>query len=223
MVAMSASVGVLLVLLAPLAVSLGLAGTLRGGAGVLVAVLRTRLCQLTRRRLVGLVSGGSGWSRRRRRSCGCIRAGGCRRRSRSRPPGPSDGRGPGPGLGRMPLARAGDVVELLGLLALVPMLVIATGLVLLRTEPGGVMPTRRELAEAHAFERRRLVNAFQGSDSGRARVERTRPGRVVAASIGLGSAAHRGRRGEWRPRGSSRGRRALRLGRASAGGPCHHD
>lgn len=48
------------------------------------------------------------------------------------------------------------------------------------------MTTRRELAEAHAFERRRLVNAFQGSDSGGFQSERTRPGRVVAASIGLG-------------------------------------
>lgn len=129
MVAMSATVGVLLVLLAPLAVSLGVAGTFVAALACLVVVLRTRLCSSRADVLVGLVSGAlglvstassvlwlhPGW---RLPAAVALAASGAVWSAAILLPG----------LGRMRLGRAGDVVELLGLLALGPMLVIATGL-----------------------------------------------------------------------------------------------
>lgn len=57
LVAVSATVGVLLVLIAPLAVSLGLAGTLLGVFACLVVMLRTRQYRTGAEVLVGLTSG----------------------------------------------------------------------------------------------------------------------------------------------------------------------
>jgi Flp pilus assembly protein TadB len=57
LVAVSATVGLLLVLIAPLAVSLGLAGTLLALMACVVVMLRTRQYRTGSEVLVGLVSG----------------------------------------------------------------------------------------------------------------------------------------------------------------------
>jgi type VII secretion integral membrane protein EccD len=135
MVAMSATVGILLALVAPSAVSLGLAGTLVPILGCLVVTLRTRHCHSAVGVLVGLGSGLLGlvstaasvlwlhpdW---RLTAALVLAASGVALLATTVLPGR-----PGlSGLGSSSLGRLGDGVESLALLAMTPALVLATGL-----------------------------------------------------------------------------------------------
>ncbi len=129
LVAISATVGLLLVLIAPFAVSLGFAGTLLALVACLVVMLRTRQYRTGSEVLVGLVSGIVGlasiavsslllhpdW----RPATAVVLAvtGGVLLAVTLLPATPSVRRG-----------RLGDLVESVGLLALLPLLVLATGL-----------------------------------------------------------------------------------------------
>ena len=187
MVAMSATVGILLVLVAPAAVSLGVAGTVVPLLGCLVVTLRTRQCHSAADVLVGLVSAvlglmstatsvlwlhpdwrlpaalglAAGRPRPAPRDAAARaladHAGTPRRRRRvDGPPGHLAGGG------------ARDRPPLLG------------------PGPGGLMATRRDLAQAHAFDRRRLVTAFRSGAPGGREVEPAHTGRALAGGVGLG-------------------------------------
>lgn len=128
LVAISGTVGLLLVMIAPLAVRLGLAGTLLAVVACGVVMLRTRQYRTGLEVLVGLVSGVLGlavtavavllwWPDWRPTAAVVLAAGGAVLLVATLLPGaPSVRRG-----------RLGDVVETLGLLALLPLLVVATG------------------------------------------------------------------------------------------------
>jgi type VII secretion integral membrane protein EccD len=129
LVAVSATVGVLLVLVAPLAVSLGLAGTLVSVLACLVVMLRTRQYRTGTEVLVGLGSGVLGlvatalsvlwlhpdW---RPTAAVALAATGAVLLALTLLPQP----------GSVRRGRLGDLVETVALLALVPTLVVATGL-----------------------------------------------------------------------------------------------
>ncbi|MGZ6751990.1 MAG: type VII secretion integral membrane protein EccD [Nocardioides sp.] len=129
LVAVSATVGVLLVLVAPLAVSLGLAGTLLALVACLVVMLRTRQYRTGSEVLVGLVSGIVGlvsvaasllWMHPDWRPTAAVAlaaAGGILLAVTLLPATPSVRRG-----------RFGDVAESVSLLALLPLLVVAVGI-----------------------------------------------------------------------------------------------
>ncbi|MGZ4464668.1 MAG: type VII secretion integral membrane protein EccD [Nocardioides sp.] len=129
LVAVSATVGVLLVLVAPLAVSLGLAGTLLALVACLVVMLRTRQYRTGSEVLVGLVSGIVGlvsvavsllWMHPEWRPTAAVAlaaAGGILLAVTLLPATPSVRRG-----------RFGDVAESVSLLALLPLLVVAVGI-----------------------------------------------------------------------------------------------
>ena len=128
LVAVSATVGLLLVLVAPLAVSLGLAGTLLGVAACLVVMLRTRQYRTGSEVLVGLVSGVLGlatiavsllWLRPEWRPTAAVvlaATGAVLMAATLVPTTPSVRRG-----------RFGDVAETAALIAMLPLLVIAVG------------------------------------------------------------------------------------------------
>lgn len=128
LVAVSATVGVLLVLVAPLAVSLGLAGTIAAILACLVVMLRTRQYRTGTEVLVGLGSGVVGllsvavsvlWlhpSWRPTAALALAATGAVLLALTLLPPSTSVRRG-----------RLGDVAESVSLLALLPTLVIATG------------------------------------------------------------------------------------------------
>ncbi|MFN8195434.1 MAG: type VII secretion integral membrane protein EccD [Nocardioidaceae bacterium] len=129
LVAVSATVGLLLVLVAPLSVSLGLAGTLLAVVGCLVVMLRTRQYRTGAEVLVGLVSGIAGlaavavslvWLHPAWRPTTAVVlavAGALLLVATLVPGSPSVRRG-----------RLGDLAESVGLLALLPLLVVATGI-----------------------------------------------------------------------------------------------
>jgi type VII secretion integral membrane protein EccD len=129
LVAVSATVGVLLVLVAPLAVSLGLAGTLVSVLACLVVMLRTRQYRTGTEVLVGLGSGVLGlvatalsvlWLHPDWRPSAAVALAvtGAVLLALTLLPQP----------GSVRRGRIGDLVETVALLALVPTLVIATGL-----------------------------------------------------------------------------------------------
>ena len=127
--AISATVGLLLVLIAPLAVSLGLSGTLLAVLACLVVMLRTRQYRTGTEVLVGLVSGVLGllsvalsalWLHPGWRPTAAVAlavTGAVLLALTLVPQGTSVRRG-----------RLGDVAESVALLALLPALVIATGI-----------------------------------------------------------------------------------------------
>jgi type VII secretion integral membrane protein EccD len=129
LVAVSATVGVLLVLVAPLAVSLGLAGTIVSILACVVVMLRTRQYRTGAEVLVGLASGvlglvstalsvlwlHPGW---RPTAAVALAVTGAVLLALTLLPQPESVR----------RGRLGDVVETVALLAMVPALVIATGL-----------------------------------------------------------------------------------------------
>lgn len=129
LVAVSATVGLLLVLIAPLAVSRGVAGTLLAVVCCLVVMLRTRQYRTGSEVLVGLVSGIAGltsvavamlWLHpgwRPTASIALAATGAVLLAVTLLPSTPSVRRG-----------RFGDIVESVSLLALLPLLVVATGL-----------------------------------------------------------------------------------------------
>ncbi|MEP9384467.1 type VII secretion integral membrane protein EccD [Nocardioides sp. KR10-350] len=129
LVAISATVGLLLVLVAPMAVSLGVSGTLLAVAACLVVMLRTRQYRTGSEVLVGLVSGILGlaatavallWLHPDWRPTTAVvlaAAGGVLLALTLVPTSASIRRG-----------RLGDVAETVGLLALLPLLVLASGL-----------------------------------------------------------------------------------------------
>ncbi|MCB0906831.1 MAG: type VII secretion integral membrane protein EccD [Nocardioidaceae bacterium] len=129
LVAVSATVGLLLVLVAPLAVSLGLPGTLLAAVACLVVMLRTRQYRTGAEVLVGLVSGIAGlvviavalvWLHPDWRPTTAVVlafAGAALLALTLVPSTPSVRRG-----------RAGDIAESVALLALLPLLVVATGI-----------------------------------------------------------------------------------------------
>ncbi|WP_121257089.1 type VII secretion integral membrane protein EccD [Nocardioides ferulae] len=128
LVAISATVGLLLVLVAPLAVALGLAGTLLAVVAALVVMLRTRQYRTGTEVLVGLVSGIAGlaavavsvlWQHPDWRPTTAVvlaATGGLLLATTLTPAAPSVRRG-----------RLGDITESICLLSLVPLLVLATG------------------------------------------------------------------------------------------------
>ena len=128
LVGVSATVGLLLVLVAPLAVSLGLAGTLLAVMCCLVVMLRTRQYRTSAEVLVGLVSGLAGLivvalavlvlheSWRASAAVALAVTGAVLLAATLVPRAPSVRRG-----------RAGDVAESVALLSLLPLLVLATG------------------------------------------------------------------------------------------------
>ncbi len=129
LVAVSATVGVLLVLVAPLAVSLGLAGTLVSILACVVVMLRTRQYRTGAEVLVGLASGVLGlvstalsvlWLHPDWRPTAAVALAvtGAVLLALTLMPQP----------GSVRRGRLGDVVETVALLALVPALVVATGL-----------------------------------------------------------------------------------------------
>jgi len=128
LVALSTSVGLLLVIIAPLAVSLGMSGTLLAVGCCLVVMLRTRQHRARRQVLVGVVSGVAGllslaisllclhpgW---RPIAAGTLVAtGGVLLTATLLPAAPS-----------ARWERAGDIAESATLLALLPLLLVATG------------------------------------------------------------------------------------------------
>ena len=129
LVAISATVGILLVLVAPLAVTRGLDGTLLVVVACLIVMLRTRQYRTGSEVLVGLVSGILGlvsmsvallvhWPEWRPTTAVVLAvAGGVLLVSTLAPSGPSLRRG-----------RLGDVLETAALLSLLPLLVLASGL-----------------------------------------------------------------------------------------------
>jgi hypothetical protein len=128
LVAVSATVGLLLVLIAPLAVSLGLAGTILAVMCCLAVMLRTRQYRTGSEVLVGLVSGILGllsvavamlWLQPDWRPTAAVvlaAAGGVLLAVTLLPASPSVRRG-----------RLGDVAETIALLSLLPLLVVAIG------------------------------------------------------------------------------------------------
>ena len=128
LVAVSAAVGLLLVLIAPLAVSLGLAGAVLAVLCCVVVMLRTRQYRTGPEVLVGLVSGIAGllaasvtalWVHpdwRPADRCGA-------RRDRRDPAGGH----PAPALSTVRRGRLGDVAESVALLALLPVALVAVG------------------------------------------------------------------------------------------------
>jgi len=128
LVAVSATVGLLLVLVAPLAVSLGLAGTLLATLASLVVMLRTRQYRTGTEVLVGLVSGVLGlaavavsmlWLHPDWRPTAAVvlaAVGAVLMAVTLVPSTPSVRRG-----------RLGDVAETVALVALLPLLVLAVG------------------------------------------------------------------------------------------------
>jgi type VII secretion integral membrane protein EccD len=129
LVAVSATVGVLLVLVTPLAVSLGVAGTLVSVLACLVVMLRTRQYRTGTEVLVGLVSGVLGlvstalsvlWLHADWRPAAAVALAvtGAVLLALTLLPQP----------GSVRRGRLGDLVETVGLLAMVPTLVIATGI-----------------------------------------------------------------------------------------------
>lgn len=128
LVAISSTVGLLLVLVAPLAVGLGLAGTLLAVVACLVVMLRTRQYRTGTEVLVGLVSGIAGlasvavsllWLHPDWRPTAAVvlaAAGAVLLALTLLPAGPSLRRG-----------RLGDLAESVCLLSLLPLTVIATG------------------------------------------------------------------------------------------------
>lgn len=128
LVAVSGTVGLLLVIIAPLAVSLGLAGTLLAVVCCLVVMLRTRQYRTGSEVLVGLVSGIAGllsvavsllWLHpewRPTAALGLASTGAVLLAVTLVPSSPSVRRG-----------RLGDIAESVALLSLLPLLVIATG------------------------------------------------------------------------------------------------
>jgi hypothetical protein len=128
LVALSVTVGLLLVVIAPLAVSLGLSGTLLAGGSCVVALLRTRHHRTRLQVLVGMVAGiaGSssvavsllclhpGW---RATTAGALAATGATLLAVTLLPSPPSAR----------WERAGDLAEVVALMALLPLLVVATG------------------------------------------------------------------------------------------------
>jgi hypothetical protein len=129
LVAISATVGLLLVLIGPIAVSLGLAGTLLAVVCCLVVMLRTRQYRTGTEVLVGLVSGIVGlaavavavlWLHpdwRPTTAVALAATGAVLLAVTLLPSGPSVRRG-----------RLGDLAESIGLLSLLPLIVVATGL-----------------------------------------------------------------------------------------------
>ncbi|MGA8256443.1 MAG: type VII secretion integral membrane protein EccD, partial [Nocardioides sp.] len=129
LIAISATVGLLLVLVAPLAVSLGLAGTLLACVACLVVMLRTRQYRTGSEVLVGLVSGILGlvavaisvlvtWEEWRPTLAVVLAvAGAVVLAATLLPSAPSVRRG-----------RFGDVLETVVLISLLPLLVVASGL-----------------------------------------------------------------------------------------------
>ena len=129
LVAISATVGILLVLVAPFAVSRGLDGTLLVVVACLIVMLRTRQYRTGSEVLVGLVSGVLGlvsmsvallviWPEWRPATAVVLAvAGAVLLVSTLSPSGPSVRRG-----------RLGDVLETIALLSLLPLLVLASGL-----------------------------------------------------------------------------------------------
>ena len=129
LVAVSATVGVLLVLIAPLAVALGVCGTLVAVMACAVVMLRTRQYRTGAEVLVGLASGVLGllstaaavlWLHPSWRPTAAVAlavTGGVLLVTTLLPPSSSVRRG-----------RLGDVAESVSLLAMLPLLVVATGL-----------------------------------------------------------------------------------------------
>ena len=129
LVGVSATVGLLLVLVAPLAVSLGVSGTLVAVMSCLVVMLRTRQYRTGAEVLVGLVSGVLGllsvgvamlWLHPDWRPVAAVAlaaTGAVLLAATLLPASPSVRRG-----------RLGDVAETIALLSLLPLLVVATGL-----------------------------------------------------------------------------------------------
>jgi len=129
LVGVSATVGLLLVLVAPLAVSLGVSGTLVAVMSCLVVMLRTRQYRTGAEVLVGLVSGVLGlisvgaamlWLHPDWRPVAAVAlavTGAVLLAATLLPASPSVRRG-----------RLGDIAETIALLSLLPLLVVATGL-----------------------------------------------------------------------------------------------
>jgi type VII secretion integral membrane protein EccD len=129
LVGVSATVGLLLVLVAPLAVSLGVSGTLVAVMSCLVVMLRTRQYRTGAEVLVGLVSGVLGllsvgaamlWLHPDWRPVAAVAlavTGAALLAATLLPASPSVRRG-----------RLGDIAETIALLSLLPLLVVATGL-----------------------------------------------------------------------------------------------
>ncbi len=185
LVATSATVGLLLVLVAPLSVSLGLSGTLLAVVSCLVVMLRTRQYRTGQEVLVGLGSGILGlvsiavsllWMHPDWRPTVAVTlaATGAVLLAVSLVPGtPSLRRG-----------RLGDLAETVCLLALLPLVVLATGIYsAIRTD--GLMATKKDLVEAYSFSRRRLITAFLSGAPGGREVEPSRPGRTVVGGLAL--------------------------------------
>ena len=186
LVALSATVGLLLVLATPWAVSLGPAGGLVAVLGCVVVMLRPRQYRSGVEVLVGLASGVLGltstalsvlWLHPSWRPCASVVvavtgagargddpvardvgvAPSSRRRRRDRRP-PRAATGPRRRHGR-PRRDRGLTRHAVG--------------------------TQRDLVEAHSFNRRRLVTAFVSGAPGGREIEPTRPGRTIAAGLVL--------------------------------------
>ena len=88
-----------------------------------------------------------------------------------------------PGTPSLRRGRLGDLAETLCLLALLPLVVLATGIYsAIRSDP---MATKKDLVEAYSFSRRRLVTAFLSGAPGGREVEPSRPGRTVVGGLAL--------------------------------------
>ena len=212
LVAVSATVGLLLVLIAPLAVSLGLSGTILAVMCCLVVMLRTRQYRTGAEVLVGLVSGIARAAVRRvaamlwlhpdwRPTVAVVLAatGAVLLAVTLLPATPSVRRG-----------RLGDIAESVALLALLPLLVVAT--VSFGDPRRSTMATKKDLVEAYSFSRRRLVTAFVSGAPGGREVEPARPGRTIVGGLALAVLA--GRRGRDRRRLLPDGARATGRSRA---------
>ena len=189
LVGVSATVGLLLVLVAPLAVSLGVTGTVLALMCCLVVMLRTRQYRTGTEVLVGLVSGMLGllsvavavlWLHPDWRPMAAVAAG----RDRGGAAGSHAAAHVAVGAPRPPRATSPRPIALLSLL---PLLVVASRPV--RRRPGltgpRAMATKTDLVEAYSFSRRRLVTAFVSGAPGGREVEPARPGRALVGGLAL--------------------------------------
>ena len=185
LVGVSATVGLLLVLVAPLAVSRGVAGTLLAVMACLVVMLRTRQYRTGAEVLVGLASGSAGAALGRRRDALAAprlatgrRGGALGDRARCSWP-PRCCRRPRPCV-------AGDSATSPRRWRCCPSCRCWSSRPACWTRSArNLVATKRDLVEAHQFSRRRLVTAFVSGAPGGREVEPARPGRALIGGLAL--------------------------------------